>query len=514
MTKINHWLFNFAVLCILFFLQSGAAHAKVEKITASPTKIFIAGDSTAATYTDPDQQGWGAVLGDYVDTDKTQVINRARGGRSTRTFIAEGSWQALIDDVAAGDIVIIQFGHNDASPVNDDSRARGTLPGVGNESVTIDNLLTKQRETVYTYGQYLRKMVNDVRAKNATPILMSLTQSNIWQGGKLRRNGGYGRWAYEIALELDTHFVDLNNLIADKMEALGEQKVAAFYPKDNTHFNHQGAVLHAETALAALKGLRPDVLTGLLNTRGEAIATDTMTWLRLPMPAKEQLRSVYLIGDSTVRNGRGDGTNGEWGWGDYLHQYLDTEKVNVVNRAVGGLSSRTFYTGGYWQRTLNMMRPGDILVVPFGHNDSAPINDDSRARGTLKGYADNVEHIDNLLTGKPETVYSYGAYLRRYIGEARVRGIEVVICSPVPRKLWDGKKLEISNSYPHWSRAVAMQSGVAFIDLHHQVAREYDRLGPKKVDALFADKHTHTNKAGAELNAQIFAEALRPLLGL
>lgn len=512
--KITDWIFNASVLCVLVLLQVGVAHADAANTHKSPTNIFIAGDSTAATYTDPDQQGWGAVLGDYVDTDKARVINRARGGRSTRTFIAEGLWQTLIDEVGAGDIVIIQFGHNDASPVNDDSRARGTFPGIGNESVTIDNLLTKQRETVYTYGHYLRKMVSDVRAKNATPILMSLTQSNTWEGGKLRRNGGYGRWAYEIALELDTHFVDLNNLVADKMEALGEEKIAAFYPKDNTHFNRDGAVLHAETALAAFKGLRPDLFSGLLNARGGAIATDAMTWLRLPMPANDQLRSIYLIGDSTVRNGRADGANGEWGWGDYLHQYLDTKKVNVVNRAVGGLSSRTFYTGGYWQRTLKMMRPGDILVLQFGHNDNAPINDDSRARGTLKGYADNVEQIDNLLTGKPETVYSYGAYLRRFIGEARVRGIDVVVCSPVPRKIWNGKKLERSDTYPHWARAVAMQSGAAFIDLHHLVASEYDNLGPRKVDALFADKHTHTSQSGAELTARVVANELKPLVGL
>jgi lysophospholipase L1-like esterase len=503
--KIKHWLVNISILCVLVLGSSASV--------AAPKKIFIAGDSTAATYNNPDQQGWGAVLGNYVDSSHAEVINRARGGRSTRTFIAEGLWQALVDDLAAGDIVIIQFGHNDASPVNDDSRARGTLPGIGNEAVTIDNLLTRQRETVYTFGYYLRRMVSDVRAKNATPILMSLTQRNVWRGGKLERNGSYGRWAYEIALELDTHFVDVNNLVADKLEALGEEKTAAFYPKDNTHFNQQGAVLHAETALAAFKGLRPDLFSGLLNEQGEAIAKDEMAWLRLPLPANNQLRSVYLIGDSTVRNGRADGANGEWGWGDFLPQYLDTKKVNIVNRAVGGLSSRTFYTGSYWQRTLNMMRPGDLLVLQFGHNDSAPINDASRARGTLKGYADNNEQIDNLLTGKPETVYSYGAYLRRFIGEARGRGIDVVVCSPVPRKLWNGKRIERSNSYPHWARAVAMQSGVAFIDLHQLVASEYDKLGSKKVEALFADKHTHTSQAGAELNARVVANELTPLLG-
>jgi lysophospholipase L1-like esterase len=186
-----------------------------------------------------------------------------------------------------------------------------------------------------------------------------------------------------------------------------------------------------------------------------------------------------------------------------------------VNRAVGGLSSRTFYTGGYWQRTLNMMRPGDVLVMQFGHNDAAPINDDKRARGTFAGVADNFETIENQLTGKPETVYSYGGYLRRFIGEARARGITTVVCSPIPRKTWKDKRIvRTENSYPEWARLVALQSGSAFIDLNKMIADEYDKLGEKKVEAFFADEHTHTSKAGAEMNATFVAKELKPLLGL
>jgi lysophospholipase L1-like esterase len=478
-------------------------------------KIIIAGDSTAATYNLPDQQGWGAILGDYIDANKAQVVNRARGGRSSRTFITEGLWKNLVDEINAGDIVIIQFGHNDASPINDDSRARGSLPGIGSESIEINNLLTKQPETVYTFGHYIRSMVKDVRAKNATPILMSLTQRNIWQAERIDRNNHYGRWAYDLAWELNTPFVDLNNLVADKLEAFGQEKTAALYPKDHTHFNHKGARLHAETAVAAFKGIRPDVFAGLFNIKADAITKDDMTWLRLPMPANNNLRSVFLIGDSTVRNGGGDGSNGQWGWGDFLQQHLDSKKINVINRAVGGLSSRTFYTGDYWQRTLNMMRPGDLLVIQFGHNDNAPINDNSRARGTIKGTADNYEQIENLLTGKPERVYSYGSYLRKFIGEAFARGIDVVVCSPVPRKIWHNKKIvRTENSYPEWARRVALQTGSSFIDLNNEISNHYDQLGVKRVEQLFADEHTHASKTGAEFNAAIVAKSLKPILGL
>src|SRR5215469_8155771 len=83
----------------------------------------------------------------------------------------------------------------------------------------------------------------------------------------------------------------------------------------------------------------------------------------------QKLPSLLLIGDSTVRNGRGDGANGQWGWGEPLADRFDSAKVNVVNRAVGGLSSRTYLTQGHWERVMAMLKTGDVVVMQFGHND-------------------------------------------------------------------------------------------------------------------------------------------------
>jgi lysophospholipase L1-like esterase len=96
----------------------------------------------------------------------------------------------------------------------------------------------------------------------------------------------------------------------------------------------------------------------------------------LPEPANPKLPSIILIGDSTVRNGRDDGQGkgpaGQWGWGNPIAAHFDLSKVNVVNRAVGGLSSRTYLTSGHWERTLAFVKPGDIVLMQFGHNDAAP----------------------------------------------------------------------------------------------------------------------------------------------
>ncbi|SMF17243.1 Lysophospholipase L1 [Alteromonadaceae bacterium Bs31] len=478
--------------------------------------IFIAGDSTAARYDQADQQGWGALLQDYLDSTSAKVDNRARGGRSTRTYISEGSWQTLVDDVQAGDVVLIQFGHNDASKINDKRRARGTLAGIGEEWVDIDNQLTLQQERVYSFGHYLRKMVAEVKAKGATPVLLSLTVRNIWQADRIERgSGSYGWWSYQIAWETDTAFIDVTNPVANELEYLGLEKTAQLYVKDHTHFTPQGARLHVEKIVAALKGLKRLDIAPLLSEKGQSINADSWAWLRLPFPADKNKPSVFMIGDSTVRNGAADGANGEWGWGDFISEELNSKRFNIVNRAIGGFSSRTYFTQGQFERTLLLAKPGDIMLIQFGHNDAAPINDHQRARGSLSGTGEHKESIINLLTGKAEEVHSYGWYLRQMAGSATARGVRVVLCSPVPRKIWQGRFIEKKqNTYPAWAQKVARESGLEFIDLNTLVSAEYEKLGKRKVNALFADKHTHTSKEGAQLSAKLLASALRPMLGL
>ena len=154
--------------------------------------------------------------------------------------------------------------------------------------------------------------------------------------------------------------------------------------------------------------------------------------------------------------------------------------------------------------------------MQFGHNDSSPVNDDKRARGTLKGTGEETEEIDNILTKQHEVVHSYGWYLRRYIREIRAAGATPVVCSPVPRKTWkDGKVVRSGgpDGYAGWAKQVAQEEGVAFIDLNDLVATQYEVLGEEKVKALFADENTHTSREGAIINAGIVATELRHLPG-
>src|SRR5207248_9259437 len=104
-----------------------------------------------------------------------------------------------------------------------------------------------------------------------------------------------------------------------------------------------------------------------------------------PPAARDALPTIFYIGDSTVRNGNGTGANDQWGWGDVTVPYFDTTRVHVVNRALGGRSSRTFISQGHWDAVLAQLRKGDVVIMQFGHNDASPVNDSTRARGTLHG---------------------------------------------------------------------------------------------------------------------------------
>jgi len=487
------------------------AHAPA--IHSNLPTIFVAGDSTAARGRGEVQQGWAVPFADYFDLTRVNIVNAARGGRSSRTFVTEGWWDGLLTQVKAGDLVLIQFGINDAGPVNDATRARGSLPGLGAETEEIDNLQTRQHEVVHTYGWYLRKMIAETRAKGATPIVLGLTIRNLWKDGKVERSyGRYSQWAADTATAAGAPFLDVTDLVANKLEALGEEQVKAIYIQDHTHFNAVGADLHAAAVVSALKGLNPDPVRPWLSAKGLAVAADAIARLNLPRAANPALPTLFLIGDSTVRNGEGDGRNrGEWGWGDFLGAKFDTNKINVVNQAVGGLSSRTYLTQGHWDRVLAMMKKGDFVMMQFGHNDGGAVNDAARARGSLPGLGAETQKIDNLLTKQHEVVHTYGWYLRKFISDAQAKGATPLVCSLIPRQTWkDGRIVRSRDSYAGWAGQAAQAAGAAFIDLNEIIASRYDELGPAKTATLFVEG-PHTNAQGAELNAQCVIAGLKAL---
>lgn len=223
---------------------------------------------------------------------------------------------------------------------------------------------------------------------------------------------------------------------------------------------------------------------------------------------------LYIIGDSTVKNGSGRGADALWGWGSLIDGYFDTTRIGIDNRAIGGRSSRTFITEGRWNSVLKTLKKGDYVIMQFGHNDAGPLDDTSRARGTIRGVGKEQKTIYNPIRKAEEIVYTYGHYMRRYIRETKERGAVPIVCSPVPRNNFkDGKIKRGAQDYGLWAKQVAAEEGALFIDLNALIADVYDEMGAAEVAGFFPKDHTHPNKEGSALNAAKVVQGIKGLDG-
>jgi lysophospholipase L1-like esterase len=230
----------FTLLVILSFVPPALAK--------EPVTIFIAGDSTAANKAENKrpETGWGEQLQKHFDEKQVRVDNHAANGRSTRTFISEGRWQALIDKVKAGDYVLIQFGHNDESP---------------------------QKVNAYTppddFRHNLERFVAEVRAKQATPVLLTpVMRRRFDKDGKFYdTHGEYPDLTRRVAAEKKVALIDMHRLsekVLVKYGPEGSRKLFLQlkagenpnYPEgveDNTHFSPLGAGIMAALAVDGMR---------------------------------------------------------------------------------------------------------------------------------------------------------------------------------------------------------------------------------------------------------------------
>jgi lysophospholipase L1-like esterase len=227
-------------------------------------------------------------------------------------------------------------------------------------------------------------------------------------------------------------------------------------------------------------------------------------------PRDPRLPTLWVAGDSTAANCGAAAT----GWGVPFAQRADPLGINFVNHARDGRSSRTFLTQGFWSNLTLRLKAGDWVLIQFGHNDGGELNDPSRARGVIPTTGTETIQIQNLLTRRPETVRSFGSYLRQMVRETLDHGARPVLLSPTLHNVWvDGTLTRANGPWRELTRTIARETGAAFIDHTALIAEVYVAMGPLAVRELFPGDPIHPNFAGADLNARLVASALRQLPG-
>lgn len=214
-------------------------------------KVYLIGDSTMCLYT-PDRfpiTGWGMPFANYFD-QMIAIDNRAKGGRSTRTFLSENRWQPIADSLQAGDYVLIQFGHNDEAK---------------------EPKYADRYTPVPDYKKNLIKFITETRSKKGIPVLITpVTRRSFDSAGNIKETHiEYTKAVYEIGEQLKVPVIDLDKKSRELLQSYGPENSKLLfmdfpentepnYPEgqhDNTHFNNYGARKIAELVLAELKRL-------------------------------------------------------------------------------------------------------------------------------------------------------------------------------------------------------------------------------------------------------------------
>ena len=477
--------------------------------------LFLIGNSTMRNGTKGDgsngQWGWGFFASKYFNANKISVENQALGGMSTRTFYNK-LWPMVRKALRKGDWVIISIGHNDNGPY-DEGRARAVIPGVGTDSLCVTIKETGQKETVYSYGGYLRKYIAECWEAGAHPILMSLTPRDAYdeKTGKIVRKP-QTEWAAYVAAQEGVPFVDLNEISGSKLDSYSKWKEQYHFFGDHIHTSAYGAEMNARSAAEGIAASSNPDLKPL---------QDMMMGVQLPVVQVTREKGkpvVFITGDSTVKNKDSD-KDGMWGWGSQAYTVFDQNKVTCVNVAKAGRSTRSYVREGRWEQVYNTLQPGDFVLLQFGHNDICPIAD-AKERGVIPGTADTCHVYKMEKDGRYEVVYSFGWYLRKMIDDCREKGATPILVSLTPRNEWPHGKVERRNdSYGKWYREVVEQTGVDFLDVHNISADFLDRKfaskseekSKKAASRYFNNDHTHTSLAGARMNAQSVAKGLRDI---
>jgi lysophospholipase L1-like esterase len=222
--------------------------------------IFVIGDSTTGLNPPSKRTGnkvsWADVFSRHVPPAHANYRNRAIPGYSSRDYFHRGALDKVLAETKSGDILLVCHGHIEGTPlIRDSERARGCLPGVGEETVTVYDAFFKREEIIHTFGWYLRACYVRCQEQGVRPVFLSPPARNVWQGGLICRtkSTGYAETMREVCQTVGADFLDFGAIAATFLTKTGQPSASHFYlPDDTTHTNVHGAEVFANLLASCL----------------------------------------------------------------------------------------------------------------------------------------------------------------------------------------------------------------------------------------------------------------------
>lgn len=456
-------------------LEAGAALLFVFACAASaqkPITIELVGDSTQT-----DIAGYG--LGFCANlTAEVHCVNAAKGGASTKTFVADGLWTKAL--AARPDWMLIQFGHNDLESADH---------------------LPRQTNLQTEYPANLHRYIKEAREHGIHPILVTpLSRRYFKDDGKVHSDLlAHSEAMKQVAAEEHVPLLDLQTLSIAYLDRIGEAEgnqlgLTKKNPSgetipDKTHLNVRGSYVFGRIVAEGMAAAVPE-LAAYLKPQAATLPAEGEKSVAILHGAPVK---IVLVGDSTVNNGGG------WGPGFCADV---TANVACVNKARNGRSSKSYRDEGAWKDAL--AQHGDYYLIQFGHNDQPG-----------KGPERETD---------PETTYA--ANLRRFVAEVREQGGRPVLVTSLSRRNYKNGKLVLDlTAYAAATRRVAAEENVPLIDLYamstkllsgmtQAAADEFDAVthpDAKAENAAPALDRTHINEKGARVFGRMVADSLSRL---
>ncbi len=486
---------------------------------ADKIRVYLAGDSTVKSYGDDNTiGGWGEFLPYYFDSSKVEIINKAEGGRSSRSFINQGRLDDILDEIREGDYLFIQFGHNDGlttdtarvehSVALGEPDANGIYPTIAAvKTETPQRIIDFYKDTDYPYSDtfypyesgtfkwYLEQYVIKAREKGAIPIIVTPVARVFFdENGKITphhgENDGYVSAAIQAANELNCNFVNMFEITKSMYEDYGVkvtqglQNIKADGSMDITHYNKFGSNIVTSLLIKALAA------------QNLPLANYTVSSSRFVSKTEDlKTSTVYIIGDETVSysDEADDYKIKPVGWANYLPEYF-VSQIKFKNLTLSGASSKSYIKSSQYNEFINNLSEGDYVLIQFGLNDA---------------FGD-ADHLTKTGEDKDtEGYYQYYLY-NYYLKPAAEKKAVAFLVSPLSEM---GSENSALKSYSDDVRALAADTMSAFINLYDESCDLYNNFEPTTLQAVYNDykgvDEDHLNEYGARVVARTIIDMIK-----